>query len=290
MGFREPLDLSDILADYDEFRRLVPDRKSKLQQLRVERLAELEARERREASERITRDGVGPVLASSCTDLAPDPEVCWDVNGYYAALGVPWTAPRSTLKRAYLARQGSSSRYLTYVLSQLLNAEKRRAYDRMPLGSTFLDDRYVQERIAREASQEAVRRRAAGQEQTAEEVLSDWGFDYKDASHQGSFDNEPEVGQAEDEPEDEQPWGFGYYRWRTADLNEDRLRRWQRYLIQVLADERRTVTFAVGVVGNTFAPCMTRPGPNPIFFLREETEPTLDIARMAVRQFHALTN
>lgn len=289
MGFREPLDLTDILADYDEVLRLVPDRKSKRSQLRVERLAE-EAARQREESERITRDGAGPVLASSCTALAPDPAVCWDVNGYYAALGVPWTAPRATLKRAYLALKGSTSRYLTYVLSQLLNAEKRRAYDRMPLGSVFLDDRYVQERLTRAASREAVRRRASGSEQTAEEVLSEWGYNYKDASHQGSFDNEPEIGQAEDQPEDEQPWGFGYYRWRTADLNEDRLRRWQQLLIQVLAAEGRGMAFAVGVVGKTFAPCMTRPGINPIFFLREGTEPTLDTARTAIRQLDALTN
>lgn len=130
----------------------------------------------------LLRRGFGlPALASSRGTVAVSPEWSWDVCGYYAALGVRWTASRGEIRRAYILActrehgQHQDER-LTYVVAQLSDAAVRRAYDLTPLGQPFLGDKYLQERLKRAATAEAVRRRAQGEESSTEEVLEEAGI------------------------------------------------------------------------------------------------------------------
>lgn len=122
-----------------------------------------------------------PVRASSCGTVAIVPSFSWDVCAYYLILGVSWRATRGEIRRAYVARcarrggQVQEER-LTYVTAQLSDPETRRAYDMTPLGGVFLRDREVAAAIRRKASAEAGRRMSEGEDITADEVMSEMGF------------------------------------------------------------------------------------------------------------------
>jgi hypothetical protein len=122
-----------------------------------------------------------PAQASSCGTLAVQPEFSWDVCAYYLILGVSWRATRGEIRRAYVARcarpdgQVQEER-LTYVTAQLSYPEVRRAYDMTPLGGVFLRDREVAAAIRRKAAAEAGRRMSEGEDITADEVMSEMGF------------------------------------------------------------------------------------------------------------------
>jgi hypothetical protein len=77
--------------------------------------------------------------------------VCYDVKGYYAALGVPATATRQELGRAYLAAGGPQDHRLTYIFHKLLDRSFRARYDALKPGQTTLD-RYDKDELLRRAS------------------------------------------------------------------------------------------------------------------------------------------
>lgn len=297
MGFRPPLDIDALLQQHAHDLGIEPPKTARLtrsEQLRRAYVRDVqEQREQRvwEANQAQfntpQRAGYGPDAASSCTDLALDPQICWDVNGYYASLGVGWRASRKELGMAYLAAGGSDSDYLTYVLAQLLNPSVRRAYDRMGLGEVFLDDKYVQAALKGQASAEASRRSAAGATMSADEVLDEWGYMMEDdsaKSYQDSFDSEGVLRQ--DDPADAE-WGYSYYVWRTTCDDVDRLRIWQEEILRVLVQERHPpIHFAVGFVGESDQPVDIEilSGDRKIFFLNELFPPLPDHARTAVHR------
>jgi len=130
---------------------------------------------------RMTMEGDGPEVASSCQEMEPTPTYIWDVCGYYRRLGVPWAATNRQLREAYLTLDPQQTdERLHYALMQLLNPIIRRAYDRMPLGGLFMGDRDVQEVLRRQASMEASRRNAENDgwepETSQGEVLKEWGL------------------------------------------------------------------------------------------------------------------
>lgn len=218
---------------------------------------------------RLTEDGWflvaqgAPVReASSCTALAVMPEVCWDVCGYYRALGVHWRAPRKEIMVAYNSRDPMKrNEPLHYVLTQLLDPVIRRAYDLMPLGGLFLGDRGVRESIERLAAMEASRRTSMmdpGEMTGQADVLSEWGFD-KGVSEEEARERlggQFRPGQAPDELgsslEDwERHWGW----YRLADPYDDPyggdadvrpLERWQALVSAALAEAGVRISFAVG--------------------------------------------
>lgn len=83
--------------------------------------------------------GTGVPWCSTSTELVRVPEIVWDVNGYYRALGVPTSASRKDIRRAYQRLSGQDDWWLTMAVSVLLGSERIR-YDAMPLGQLYLDE------------------------------------------------------------------------------------------------------------------------------------------------------
>jgi hypothetical protein len=82
---------------------------------------------------------VGVTAFSTSHALDRPAAIVWDVNGYYAALGVAPSASRAALGAAYRAQQGWRSVWLTMALKTLLGPQ-RADYDAVPLGSLYLDE------------------------------------------------------------------------------------------------------------------------------------------------------
>lgn len=88
-------------------------------------------------------EGTGPVVFSTCTTLVSPP--IFDVNGYYAALGVSPRATKRQLRDAYLRLNGQASARLTHILHQLLDPQIRAEYDRRSFGRPIADDYAVED-------------------------------------------------------------------------------------------------------------------------------------------------
>jgi hypothetical protein len=209
----------------------------------------------------LVAEGAPEREASSCTDVAVMPEVCWDVCGYYRRLGVRWRASRKDIRLAYLARDpAKEDEGLHYVMTQLLDPVVRRAYDLMPLGGLFLGDRDVRESIERAAAREASRRtarQAPGEMTAQEEVLSEWGFEKGVSEEEARERLAPQyrAGTASDELGGslegwERHWGW----YRLADPYDNpyevpdarHLEQWQALVAAALAAAGVRASFSVG--------------------------------------------
>lgn len=236
--------------------------------------------------------GNGPATCSTSTALARALEICWDVNGYYRSLGVHWKATRKELRLAYQRINGQESRYLTYVLKQLLNEEKRATYDRMPLGEQFLDDKYVQEALKRMAAKKAQERSEQGVPTTASDVLDEMGYDLH-LDPQGGEDSPEEVldddrskrSNVSDPGSTLDSWAFSYYLWRSADIAEHaRLARWQELLVSAMSRKGVVIQLAVGIFGKQDHRFVTAvvDGNRVIMLNEQNLEPDDELAEAAV--------
>lgn len=287
MGFRPDIDLTQILRDYEVFGgtpRLQHTPMSPPEFFSVLDAAGVPP----EPPDKPFRQGWGPTRCSSETSLDITPRICWDVNGYYRGLGVHWKASRKELGDAFLAKNGHASPWLSYVLSQLLSAGVRRAYDRSPPGEPFLDDDFVQADLKRQAYEEARRRTMSeGVETHRDQVLREWGLSAvkpDDANEQDRVDSDESVRQ--DEPRHSQErWEWGFYLWRTVTGSPASLRRWQELLLYELSILGSTVRFSVGMIGKETVPYVLHSDERDfIFFLNEECLPTPELAARAVRE------
>lgn len=263
----------------------------------------------------LSPEGTAERWASSVTDLAVQPGICWDVCGYYRLLRVHWRADARELRVAYLeVNPDDSSEPVRYAYMQLRDPVIRRAYDMTPLGGLFMGDRDVRAMIERRAAVEAARRNAeagiAGEDFEPEarhkEVLRDWGFEKASAEEAtsrlagGGF----RQGTASDELGStlaswERNWGW----YRMTDPYDDDpwegvpgrelaalLERWQAMIARALSARRRRVEFAVGIwPGNE--PKAWRDSNEPcIVFLVGQGHPTQQRANEAVRGFLAASD
>lgn len=225
------------------------------------------------------RAGAEQVVFSTATALVPDPQVCFDVNGYYRELGVHWRAGKTDLRRAYLARDGARSERLTYVLVRLLDPATRRRYDRTALGSLFLD-RYVLAAVIRRLLHQA------GTDVDLLRRLADTlGFDLTDPLDPAAF--EADDGPAPPEYRDDDPEGvhaYGYYLWRSP--GHDRpgaLADWRDMLIRAASKRGLVAQIAVGVVGSTPLTWVhARVGYRDVMFINERVDPTESLAQTAI--------
>jgi hypothetical protein len=288
VGFRKPLDLTDVLKQYEVFGggnttagmpRIDP---SKPWHEQAPGAFEEEARQRVLQEERANKPqkvGFGPAEASTCTALVPSPMLCWDVLGYYRAMGVHWKATRKELMRAYQAKNGQDSVILTYIFKQLLNDEVRREYDCTPLGQPFLNDKYVQEHIKKVAAKEAARRSKAGRPTTAQEVVEE---NYK------FIPDPPEDGidaiesSGADSLALDLPWPYAWYTWRSVKEDPKELAEWQSLIIRAVAEQGVTLNFAVGFLGKQpHRHLVGRIGKTQVAFLNEKECPTPALASAA---------
>jgi hypothetical protein len=207
--------------------------------------------ERSRPTDALIVEGWGPLTASSDTRLAERPEVCWDVLGYYRALGVHWRATRRQIATAYLLCGGPARRRLTYIVRQLMDPQRRREYDALPLGTRiWLKDAYIVTAIKKAAVAEAARRAAAGAPAEGEDVLREWGMQATDKPPGAAQPRSREPG-----PDDQEalpihsPWGslWSWYEQGDCDQPREWLPYWQALLIRVLAERGLRVRFAVGL-------------------------------------------
>lgn len=273
--FRDDLDVSGIVISYKDLAEPVKPGEEFSPEDAVEIKAQYE-----EITQDPQRFGNGPLLASSDVSLVPTypPLVCWDVNGYYRALGVHFLATRKELRQAYMAVNGQNSEYLTFVLTKLLDPEVRRVYDLLPLGSLYMDDKYVQERIKRAAFAESARRTRMGFETTPQAILIEWGFQQEEKEF--SERSETELDLSEDSVILNE-WVYSYFLWRSAP-QEHQLREWQTLLIRELSALGIVTTFAVGLIGGE-GHLYLKVDNDHVFFIDTSTNPTQQMAALAAK-------
>ena len=238
------------------------------------------------------RAGDGPLEASSCVTLVVVPEVIWDVNGYYRALGFapPFLGiTRKDLRLAFHDLRGEESVYLTSILRLLLNAEERRAYDCAPFGERHMDSlqqKLLLEQVKRQAARESP---STDTRATQHEIFKRMGLEAPEASPDEQYpdgeDNEASMVHTEPLPLD-QPWRWGYYRWGTGRADVSRLDQWQKLLVSQLVPLEVMIKFGVGFIGrgrtdSRFVVARTY-GVHTVY-LREDLEPDEEMAIAAAK-------
>lgn len=301
MGFREALDLSDILPAYEEF---LGDYESTASITFVDQTKrKADPWENPEAiphrlyapvlarSSVPTRVGTGPATCSTCTEVAlAAPAFAWDVNAWYRTLTIAFPYVHATsgaLSKAYVACGGQESARATYYLKRLLNKAVRGLYDTHPLGERFLDDEYVQAEMKAAAQAEASRRSATGSYTSATEVLDEWGYNLEenDATVVDTVEESVQDMTAPESPKTQQPaeWMYSYWLWNSlGNKGTDRLERWQRDLVSTLSRQGHRLHLAVGYVGDHDQPFRVhRVEGHWVVFLHEQAEPTVELAALA---------
>ena len=269
MPFRDDLDLSGFIDKYEEHLY------GSVVQVNVDP----------ETRDEPFKVGHGPAEFSTCTDLARQPEVCWDVLGYYRTLGVHWRASKQELREAFLALGSEPTPWQMNVLRQLLNPVVRRLYDLTPLGGEFLDDPFVQHEIKMAAKKEALRRSAGSdREWTMAEVLDERGFNFNpDEDSQKSLettsDSKPKMSQ---DARTLRAWSWAYYLWRTGYDNTHAVAEWQALLIAALKERGVQPRIAVGFMGKNPRPYVIGEFDHTtVVFLSTAEAPSADLARRA---------
>jgi hypothetical protein len=269
MGFRPDLDLSGILSSFDRW--VTPDQED------VDDAPESDGIKFAEP----TRLGWGPLEWSASTELATRIVFRWDVNGYYAALGVKPEVTRKELREAYQAKDGQSSVRLTHILKMLLNPEIRKRYDETPLGEPFFDEMSEAD-LKRRAHREAGRRSAAGKVVSGEDVLGEWGFTLLDPGVDTVTSNR------QDSSRQAAQWSYSYYGWKTNSFltDVDVLQQWQAAISRTAADRLVTQLVSIGVTGSSDRPFILKEvDGRMVIFFSEGEEPTDTIARQAIDEF-----
>lgn len=298
MGFRQDLDLSAIVDQYEEFnpnfKRVLPG-KVEWDTTDVPEYAYQPAPAPGSGDDPALV-GSGPVRCSTTRVAAPSGVTfAWDPNRYYRDLGIPWPyvgTTRRDLKDAYFACKGEESVRLTYCIKQLLNPQVREAYDALPLGEQWLDDIYVQQALKQKAADEAQQRSMVGEFTTAEDMLDRWGYrivapeeDVKnDSPYADTVDNDhlKRLDEATHHGSVGADWQYSFYLWKTQRWDTNRLDAWQSALIAQLDQRGISSTLSVGLMGNRphrYAVALTADG--WVVFLNHEEEVSDDLAASA---------
>jgi hypothetical protein len=209
--------------------------------------------------------------------------IVWDVNGYYADLGIKPTATRREIMQAYQVLGGQDSVRLTYVVKQLLDADIRARYDATPLGSVFFDH-YVMRRVLDEIIQEVTAARLAAGEEVDEASLFE-EFNLDDLLNARSFEVVDTAAPGVDNR------GFetclGHYLWQSN--RRHGRAQWTSLLSQAFTEQGERDRIAVGFHRTPEVPVVvTRWDNRTVVFLHEGEVPTIDLARQAVEQYRAL--
>jgi hypothetical protein len=217
----------------------------------------------------------GPMDFTSCVALQPWPTVVWDVNAYYAELGIPWRATRTQIREAYQRLGGDGSDRLTYIVKQLLDPVIRANYDATQPGSVFFD-RYIAEYVKNQmlADQVVEHGRILTFDDQVVQELS--------VIDLTKFMNRPfdtVLGEVQNMGA---RWRWGYYLWASDIYDTDRLRQWQELLVSALAGKGVNLRLSVGLVGGSQEPMRVEAvGYRVVAFLGEAETPSLELAQAA---------
>jgi hypothetical protein len=208
---------------------------------------------------------------TSCVGLQAWPLVVWDVNAYYAELGISWRASKPEIREAYQRRHGDRSDRLTYIVKQLLDPEVRAAYDACQPGSVFFDRyiaAYVKDQILRDQVIEEGRI-LDFEDQIAPIDLS-------------RYMNQPFDMVAPEEGEWGTRWRWGFYLWASDDYDTVKLRQWQGLLVEALARKGVVLKLSVGLVGGSPEPMRVEAvGYRIVAFLSDDEQPIPQLAEAA---------
>jgi hypothetical protein len=283
VGFREPLDLGDIIPKYQwalEGGKPPP---------RVETYIETDLPEQRapEIDESIPRRiGNGPEHCSSsvAVECIYPPAHCWDVNGWYRDLGANHRMSRKQLGQAYMEADGPESERLTWIMTALLDPEIKRAYDLTPLGDLYLDDPVILERLKALALKIA---RDKGIDPN--DVLDEMGLRLVDSPQERSK-NSPQNLLDSESIEDENvfnrdEWTYSFWVWnyREIDLwDYAQAEYWQESLISACARRGLLTRLRVGLMAGDDEYAVQRVIGTPVVFINRKTQITPDLADSAV--------
>lgn len=193
------------------------------------------------------------VTFSTCMAVDVERNVVWDVNGYYAAFGVPTDATRRALLRAYQALDGQNDVWLTMALRVLVDSTSRAQYDAMPFGSLYIDDHLREAAHRREVEEIGEYMRGGIEEDLAKKIVSAiYEHTEDDQIHQVLGAREIEQGYVPpldmDAIEGETTWPWAYYVWGLERGDTDLLARWQAALVSALWTDRSISTqLAIGL-------------------------------------------
>lgn len=233
--------------------------------------------------------GTGEAECSTCTDLVPSPHVIFDVNGYYRSLGFEFPymgITRKMLRMAYFLKNGHVNVRMTMIMKVLLDKAEKRKYDLTRLGDRYIDQAWT-DYFNREAQAEARSRNLRyGSETTKRDVLSEWGLD-SDTPEDPALDSVGGVVHDPDYPTDEgspEPWGWSYYLWGSRSTDTATLELWQGKLLRECILREARIRFCVGFSGRRTPARWTTGviGQHRVIFLREDVEPTDELAAYAV--------
>jgi hypothetical protein len=217
----------------------------------------------------------GPMEFSTCVALQAWPMVVWDVNAYYAELGVSFRATWREIREAYQRLRGDASERLTYIVKQLLDPGIRATYDACQPGSVFFD-RYIAEYVKGQmlADQMAEHGRILTfDDQIAQDLHSIDLSQYMDRP----FDMVPPMSHNE-----ASRWRWGFYLWASDDYNTDKLRQWQGLLVSALARKGVVLQLSIGLVGGSAEPMRVEAvGYRVVAFLGDTESPSLELAQAA---------
>lgn len=218
---------------------------------------------------------------TTCVAVESWPTVVWDVNRYYAELGVAPDATRAEIRERYQQIEGWRSERLTFIAKQLLDSRVRALYDATPVGSLFFDayvEAYVRRKIADNIRDEIMQ---MGIHDDLIEV------EPPDLSH---LINQPfQVVDTPDARVDHvrhtgprESWAWGFYVWQSRCHRWDVLARWRAMLIEALAEQREVIRLAVGFLGSMAQSWEVRGvGYRQVVFFNDQQQPDAEVARAA---------
>lgn len=229
------------------------------------------------------------VTASASTALAVRQGgalACHDVNGYYAALGVPATATRRELTEAYRERGGPDSAWLTHCFQQLHNRQTRAIYDARPPGRPLVDH-YVVDAFRRQASLHVAAQNArTGSALTAQDILKSLGIEggepspaSLDSARPDRFDD---VEGKDRQPSPQSKVTPAYLLLDCSCHDIDRLLQWQVGVGIALSQLGFTRHFAVGFHATSEQPYLVMDlGGTPALFLHQARDVTEELIAAA---------
>lgn len=227
--------------------------------------------------------GDGPA-AGTCvrTLVSRRPVTVYDVNGFYARLGVSPDAGWSAVRSAYMALGGQQDAELTEILMILKDPVTRAAYDRMWPHQRFADSATVTA-IARA---EGLRARQAGIPLSSDN-------EYESARFRGTDAQQSWQESAHSRPGAEDGWGYSHYLWGVLSTPSARagLPDWQAMVAAALDDDGGPpLRFGVGRHALGSATAGITVGDIPVAFLSAGTVPQPQEAQRAATQLRALTS
>lgn len=233
-----------------------------------------------------------PYCSTGTTLAVGQPPFSWDVNGWYRTLGIGWPyrVPSSALAKYYLQVDGPNNARATYVLKRLLDKQVRREYDLMPLGTIFLGDERVQQRIRQAANRRQAQAAAEGVEMTEEDLYDELGLKFENNSAD-EVDKTPDVG--------EDPLARYSYWIKSMDtfpayddIYLDHLCTWRKFFVHVCTKAKLNIDFSLGLMETSPERYEVYSSTNPehthntfpektslVIFVRMDVIPTLNIAK-----------